>query len=78
LTKKIDLELDRPNARVDFAAALYPPHRCRFAEAISISPVIPAGRARNETGNYRLIGKYVAGQKVRHFFEAESARHKTI
>ncbi|MDH3997262.1 MAG: ImmA/IrrE family metallo-endopeptidase [Desulfuromonadales bacterium] len=40
-----------------------------FAEALRISPVIPAGRVRMETGNFRLFGKYVAGQKVRRFFE---------
>ncbi len=40
-----------------------------FAAAMRINPVIPAGRVRRETGNYRLFGKFVAGQKVRYFFE---------
>ena len=40
-----------------------------FAAAIRINPVIPAGRVRRETGNYRLFGRFVAGQKVRRFFE---------
>jgi len=40
-----------------------------FAAAMRIDPVIPAGRVRRETGNYRLFGKFVAGQKVRRFFE---------
>lgn len=39
-----------------------------FAAAMRIDPVIPAGRVRRETGNYRLFGKFVAGQKVRQFF----------
>ncbi|GAB4169434.1 MAG: hypothetical protein Tsb0017_17980 [Geothermobacteraceae bacterium] len=39
-----------------------------FAEAHRISPVIPAGRIRKETGNYRLFGRYVARQKVRHYW----------
>ena len=40
-----------------------------FAAAMRINPVIPAGRVRRETGNYRLFGRFVAGQKVRRFFE---------
>jgi len=40
-----------------------------FAEALRINPVIPAGRVRKETGNYRLFGRYVASQKVRGFFK---------
>ncbi len=39
-----------------------------FAAAMRINPVIPAGRVRRETGNYRLFGKFVAGEKVRQFF----------
>ncbi len=40
-----------------------------FAAAMRVNPVIPAGRVRRETGNYRLFGRFVAGQKVRYFFE---------
>lgn len=40
-----------------------------FATAMRINPVIPAGRVRRETGNYRLFGNFMAGQKVRLFFE---------
>lgn len=40
-----------------------------FAKAQRINPVIPAGRVRRETGNYSLFGRFVAGQKVRRFFE---------
>ncbi len=39
-----------------------------FAAALRINSVIPAGRVRRETGNYRLFGKFVAGEKVRQFF----------
>lgn len=39
-----------------------------FAAAHRVSPVIPAGRIRRETGNYKLFGRYVAQQKVRHFW----------
>lgn len=39
-----------------------------FAAAMRISPVIPAGRVRRETGDFRLFGRFVAGQKVRQFF----------
>ena len=39
-----------------------------FAEAHRISPTIPAGRIRKETGNYKLFGQYVARQKVRFFW----------
>jgi HTH-type transcriptional regulator/antitoxin HigA len=40
-----------------------------FSEALRINPVIPAGRVRKETGNFRLFGSYIASQKVRHFFK---------
>ena len=39
-----------------------------FAEAHRISPTIPAGRIRKETGNYKLFGQYIARQKVRPFW----------
>lgn len=39
-----------------------------FAEAHRISPAIPAGRIRKETGNYKLFGQYVARKKVRPFW----------
>ncbi len=39
-----------------------------FAMTHRINPVIPAGRIRRETGNYKLFGRYVAQQKVRHFW----------
>ncbi|MDX9709112.1 MAG: ImmA/IrrE family metallo-endopeptidase [Trichloromonas sp.] len=39
-----------------------------FAAAHRINPAIPAGRIRRETGNYQLFGKYVAQQKVKHFW----------
>lgn len=39
-----------------------------FAEAHRISPTIPAGRIRKETGNYKLFGRYIARQKVRPFW----------
>lgn len=39
-----------------------------FAAALRISPAIPVGRIRRETGNYKLFGRYVAQQKVRHFW----------
>lgn len=42
---------------------------CDFAATHRVNPVIPAGRVRRETGNYKLFGKYVAQQKVRHFWE---------
>lgn len=48
------------------------PARIRaFAAAHRINPVIPAGRIRRETGNYKLFGSYVAQQKVRHFWGLE-------
>jgi len=39
-----------------------------FAAAHRVNPVIPAGRVRRETGNYKRFGTYVAQQKVRHFW----------
>jgi HTH-type transcriptional regulator/antitoxin HigA len=39
-----------------------------FSAAHRINPVIPAGRVRRETGNYKQFGKFVARQKVRHFW----------
>ena len=39
-----------------------------FAAAQRISSVIPLGRIRKELSNYRLFGKVVANQKVRHFW----------
>ncbi|PLY02154.1 MAG: hypothetical protein C0622_05970 [Desulfuromonas sp.] len=39
-----------------------------FAEAHRISPTIPAGRIRKETGNYKLFGRFIARQKVRPFW----------
>ncbi len=39
-----------------------------FASSLRINPVIPAGRVRRETGNYKLFGKYVAQQKAKHFW----------
>ena len=40
-----------------------------FAASLRINPVIPMGRIRRETGNYKMFGKFVAQQKVRHFWE---------
>ncbi|PNU21370.1 hypothetical protein C2E25_02100 [Geothermobacter hydrogeniphilus] len=46
------------------------PARVRaFAAVHRISPVIPAGRVRRETGNYRLFGSYIAQQKVRYLWK---------
>jgi HTH-type transcriptional regulator/antitoxin HigA len=39
-----------------------------FASSLRINSVIPAGRVRRETGNYKLFGKYVAQQKARYFW----------
>jgi HTH-type transcriptional regulator/antitoxin HigA len=39
-----------------------------FAAAQRINPVIPLGRIRKETGNYRLFGKVVAREKIRRFW----------
>lgn len=39
-----------------------------FAAAHRISPMIPFGRIRKETGDYKLFGRIVAGNKVRQFW----------
>ncbi|MBN2427000.1 MAG: ImmA/IrrE family metallo-endopeptidase [Deltaproteobacteria bacterium] len=46
-----------------------------FAAAHRINPVIPAGRVRKETGNYKLFGRYVAKQKVRRFWGMSAGRN---
>jgi HTH-type transcriptional regulator/antitoxin HigA len=42
----------------------------KFATYYRINPVIPAGRVRREIHNYKLFGKYIAQNKVRHFWAA--------
>lgn len=43
-----------------------------FAEKLSISPAIPAGRIRHESGNFKVFGPLIGSKKVSEVFFAEA------
>ena len=40
-----------------------------LAQEVGLHPAIVAGRARHESGNYRLLSQFVGSGEVRHLFE---------
>lgn len=55
-------------AAIDLCKKPTPKRVFDFAARLRINPVIPMGRIRRETGNYKLFGRFVAQQKVRQFW----------
>ena len=63
--RKRALLAEHSNLRVEF----YPTSVAAFAERLRISPAIPAGRIRHESGDYFLFKQLVGPKKVRCLFE---------